>query len=202
LTETSTDATSTTSPTSPSVIPAVESQYVDFGLTSCKSDCSEERGNCLDPGMCSMAGKISINYTILITQLKIHQFLQAAEPVERAIVILDSSVASVSSQDLFFYNCWNSNQLFFLLKRRGQHLPQSSRTVEWWRLGHPQQHLLAIVFEADRAFVQLHSDRQVGLEISWSDSTRSQSTTDSIPSEAHLSSSVSFHVPFTADTSL
>ncbi|XP_046638072.1 uncharacterized protein LOC124316271 [Daphnia pulicaria] len=54
--QTSTDATSTTSPTSPAVIPAVESQYVDFGLTSCKSDCSEERGNCLDPGMCSMAG--------------------------------------------------------------------------------------------------------------------------------------------------
>jgi hypothetical protein len=43
---------------SPAVVSTVESTYVDFGgPASCRSDCSEERGNCLDPGMCSMAGK-------------------------------------------------------------------------------------------------------------------------------------------------
>nr|CAH0104683.1 unnamed protein product [Daphnia galeata] len=37
-------------------VPTVESNYVDFGLTSCRSDCSHERGNCLDSNLCSISG--------------------------------------------------------------------------------------------------------------------------------------------------
>ncbi|EFX64299.1 hypothetical protein DAPPUDRAFT_305119 [Daphnia pulex] len=47
----------TTTGLSPAAFPTVESTYVDFGgPSSCRSDCSEERGNCLDPVTCSMAG--------------------------------------------------------------------------------------------------------------------------------------------------
>ncbi|EFX70962.1 hypothetical protein DAPPUDRAFT_112245 [Daphnia pulex] len=57
------DESETTTGLSLEMVSTVESTYVNFGgPASCRSDCSEERGNCLDPGMCSMAGGRASEY--------------------------------------------------------------------------------------------------------------------------------------------